>query len=335
MTSDHEVRRASAEDTEAIAALVNLHARQCCGENRVGSNEVRAWFAIPGTPQDDTRSWWSGDGALTAYAQVYAPEFPPAWDMLHDVTVHPDMAHDTELWGEVFAWCENHQWAARRKKTGRPDDQLCCGARIYENDSYKRREYESRGFKHVRNETLMRVGLEEATAKKTVRPEGVDLRRLDLKRDLEGYALAYSEAFQDHWGFESLSLDEWIRRKKGEFTSWGAMYMPDLWFVALEGDTIIGSVGSFPDYANVEGRCYLYHVFVRRAWRNRRIATALLQTAFQALKERGGRTVELHVDSDNMTYGLELYRGVGMRPVWQQRLYEKTYRAVEEKTDPC
>jgi len=99
--------------------------------------------------------------------------------------------------------------------------------------------------------------------------------------------------------------------------------VPDLWFVALDGDTIVGSVGSFLDYGNVRGRCYLYHVFVRRAWRNRRIASTLLHTAFRALHERGGRTIELHVDSDNMTYGLELYRGLGMRPVWHQHLYEK------------
>lgn len=262
---------------------------------------------------------------MTAFAQVYAPEFPPAWDMLHDVTVHPDMADDDGLWNEIFGWCEDFQWTARRKKTGGPAGQLCCGARVYENDVHKRRQYESRGFRHVRNETLMRVELEEAMARRTGRPEGIAFRGFDIERDLEGYAMAYSEAFQDHWGFASLPLDEWVKRKKVEFASWGSMYVPELWFVALEGETIVGSVGSFLNYANAEGRCYLYHVFVRRAWRNRKIATALLQIAFQALHERGGKTVELHVDSNNMTYGMELYKGVGMRPVWHQRLYERTY----------
>ncbi len=329
MNNDCRARNASSDDTDAIVALINLQAHRYCGENRIGSDEVQAWFLEPGVPQNDTQSWWSKDGTLIAYAQVYAPEFPSAWDMLHDVTVHPDMASDAGLWDDVFKWCEKFQWNARRNKTDEPTNRLCCGARVYENDFLKREQYESRGFGHVRNETLMRVELEEAVSRKTVRPEGVTFRRLDLETDLEGYALAYSEAFQDHWGFASLTLDEWIRRKRSEFASWGTMYVPELWFVALEDDTIVGSVGSFLNYANDQGRNYLYHVFVRRAWRNRKIATALLLNAFQALYERGGKTVELHVDSDNLTYGIELYEGVGMRPVWHQRLYERTYEAAD------
>ena len=321
---DWQVRRASSEDTEAIAMLINTHARHCCGEDRIGADEVRTWFASPGMPQDDTRSWWGSDGKLTAYAQVYSPEFPPVWDMLHDVTVRPDAACDDRLWDEIFEWCDQYQWKARRKHRA-PGPGLCSGARILENDADKRRQYESRDFRHVRNETLMRVGLADAVMGDRKELDGIVLRRLDLEKDIEGYALAYGESFRDHWGHVDLPKEEWVRRKKAEFESWGGMYVPDLWFVALDGDTIVGSVGSFPNYGNVEGRCYLYHVFVRREWRNRRIATTLLRTAFQALRERGGRTVELHVDSDNMTYGLELYRGLGMRPVWHQRLYEKTF----------
>ena len=320
---DLQVRRASSDDVEAIAALINAHARQYCGEDRVGVDEVRTWFASPGVQQDDTQSWWRHDGTLTAYAQVYWPEFPPIWDVLHDVTVHPNAADNDELWDDIFAWCDRYQWNVRQRPSA-PNMNICCGTRVLENDAAKRRQYESRGFRHVRNETLMRVGLAEAVPGGPEWPEGIKARVLDLETDMEGYALAYGEAFRDHWGHVDLPLDERVRRKKAEFESWGEMYVPSLWFVALDGDTIVGSVGGFLNYGNAVGRCYLYHVFVRRAWRNRRIAIALLRTAFKALQQRGGKTVELHVDSDNMTYGLELYRGLGMRPVWHQRLYERT-----------
>ena len=63
---------------------------------------------------------------------------------------------------------------------------------------------------------------------------------------------------------------------------------------------------------------YIYHVFVRPAWRHRGIAAALLRHAFLALCDRGCRMAELHVDSENTTGALELYRSVGMRPVWHQ-----------------
>lgn len=263
------------------------------------------------------------EGTLVAFAQVYSPEFPAAWDVLHDVTIHPAHAGDDCLWADVLDWCDRYQWTAR-KDGATPDKGMCSGTRIHENDLDKRKRYESRGFRHVRNETLMRVELSAVVSDSTDAPEGIKVRRLDMGVDLNGYALAYGEAFRDHWGYADVPADEWVARKKAEFEAWGDMYVPDLWFVAVDDDTIVGSVGCFPDYGNVIGRCYLYHVFVRRAWRNRRIASTLMKTAFRALKERGGRTVELHVDSENTTYGLELYRGMGMIPVWHQRLYQRT-----------
>ncbi len=251
------------------------------------------------------------------------------WNALHDVTVLPSVAGDDGLWEDIFAWCDRHQWRVLEGH-GALGQGICCGARIHEKDAEKRRQYGSRGFMHVRSETLMRVGLSEVPEGHEG-PDGITVRVMDRDTDMGGYSLAYGEAFRDHWGYVSLSPDEWLRRKKAEFGSWGEMYVPDLWFVALDGDTIVGSVGSFLDYGNVKGRCYLYHVFVRRAWRNRRIASTLLRTAFQALQAQGGRIVELHVDSENTTYGLDLYRGLGMRSVWHQHLYEKRVQAPAQQ----
>lgn len=325
-----EVRSASSHDAGAIVELINAHARHYCGEGRIGLQEVLTWFKSPDAQQDDTRSWWKDD-ALIAYAQVYMPEFPASWDVIHDVTVHPSETHDDDLWADILAWCDDYQWVARRQPD-KIDVGLRSGARILEGDKEKRKKYESRGYGRVRSETLMRVGLSEVVAERANVPNDIRIRQLNLKTDLEGYALAYGEAFQDHWGHRDLPHDERIQRKKSEFEALGDMYVPDLWHVALDGDTIVGSVGSFLNYGNVTGRCYLYHVFVRDGWRNRRIATTLMRTAFGALKERGGRTVELHVDSENVTYGLELYRGLGMKPVWHQGLYERVVPTSERRS---
>lgn len=330
---DRCVHRASSDDVEAIAALINAHARSVYGEDRVSLDEVRSWFSAPGVEQDDTRSWRVRDGSLMAYAQVYWPEFPSTWDVIEDVTVHPDFSGDEGLWDDIFAWCDRFRWSVQRTPRASGGD-LTCGARVQENDSHKRRQYESRGFNHVRTETLMRIGLDETVPWQPQWPEGIRVREFDLTKDAEGYALAYGEAFRDHWGHVDIPLDEQVRRKRTEFEAWGEMYVPGLWLVALEGDTIVGSVGGFLNYGNTAGRCYMYHVFVRRAWRNRRIATALLRTEFNALRQLGGRTVELHVDSENMTYGLELYRGLGMRPVWNQFSYETKVPASSGPPSP-
>ncbi|UCF10805.1 MAG: GNAT family N-acetyltransferase, partial [Candidatus Bipolaricaulota bacterium] len=205
----------------------------------------------------------------------------------------------------------------------RPEEGLLCGVRIHEHDRSKRREYEVRRFRQVRTETLMRVALGAEVTGAPRWPDGISVRVMDLDVDLEDYAIAYGEAFRDHWGHVELPLEQRIRRKRAEFESWGDEFVPDLWFVATDGDTIVGSVGSFPCHGGDATRSYLYHVFVRAAWRNRGIATALLRHTFAQLHERGCQTVELHVDSKNLTHGLQLYRGVGMRPVWHQDLYER------------
>lgn len=195
-----QARAASIDDTESIVALINAHARHYYGEDRIGPGEVRSWFKVPGQQQDDTRCWLLREGTLVAFAQVYSPEFPAAWDVLHDVTIHPAHAGDDCLWADVLDWCDRYQWTAR-KDGATPDKGMCSGTRIHENDLDKRKRYESRGFRHVRNETLMRVELSAVVSDSTDAPEGIKVRRLDMGVDLNGYALAYGEAFRDHWGY--------------------------------------------------------------------------------------------------------------------------------------
>ena len=38
---------------------------------------------------------------------------------------------------------------------------------------------------------------------------------------------------------------------------------------------------------------------------------------------------EFHVDSENLTWALQLYRGVGMKPLWHQHLFEKMLPPTE------
>ena len=62
---------------------------------------------------------------------------------------------------------------------------------------------------------------------------------------------------------------------------------------------------------------------MRRAFRNRGIARALLYHSFGAYWERGLRRVSLFVDSDNLTGATRLYESVGMRPVPRFEIWDK------------
>lgn len=318
-----QVRSASSDDVAAIVRLINGHWQTLCGEDKIAETEVRSWFFKAAVPQDDTQGWWDAGGALRAYAQVYKGDFPNHWDGYYDVTVDSALGGDAALWDEVFRWCDVRAATLRAADSARG---LCCGARAHEADAAKLRQLEQRGFGRVRIETLMRVRLDERLASSAL-ASGVAIRVLDQRADLEAYAAAYAESFAEHWGHVDRPLEEWVRSLRGNFASWEPFLVPETWFAAVDGDEIVGSVGSFPGVGGDATGSYIYHVFVRPAWRHRGVAAALLRHAFLALRERGCGVAELHVDSENTTGALELYRSVGMRPVWHQL-------ALERRTPP-
>ena len=67
---------------------------------------------------------------------------------------------------------------------------------------------------------------------------------------------------------------------------------------------------------------------MRRAYRRRGIAEALLKTAFAELYRRGERRVGLGVDAESPTGATRVYERAGMRTLWHAIVYEKELRAA-------
>ena len=315
-------RPVTVEDIEAMLAVVNTHSQTHYGDSRWGADEVRSWFGPDGRPaQDDMEIWLDAGGEPRAYAQLCDSEWPPTWDVWLDVTVHPASSGEAGLWADVLDWAERATRAWIRPR--HPEVGHRCGTRVVETDAFGLQAVEKHGYAKARTETLMHISLDAGAMEAPEWPNGIHVRSLDPDTDLEAYALAHGDAFRDHWGHTELSPEQLIRRKRSEFLGWGDEFVPELWFLAIDGDEIVGGVGSFLNHGGDPTRSYLYNVFVRKAWRNRGIGTALLRHSFQAVRERGARSAELHVDSENLTWALELYRGVGMKPRWHQHLFEK------------
>ncbi|ALE05553.1 hypothetical protein AL755_08755 [Arthrobacter sp. ERGS1:01] len=139
----------------------------------------------------------------------------------------------------------------------------------------------------------------------------------------EPVRLAHNEAFTDHWGSAPRSEQKWAFLLKHEDLR------PDWSAVALDAAT--GEVAGYqlsmydPERFAREGRRegYTEILGVRRAWRGRGIAQALLADAMARYKAAGMDHASLDVDTENPSGALGLYEFLGYRPLRRSMAWDK------------
>ncbi|MDQ3880931.1 MAG: GNAT family N-acetyltransferase [Chloroflexota bacterium] len=143
-------------------------------------------------------------------------------------------------------------------------------------------------------------------------PDGVELRPVtpdQLRRIWE----ADIEAFRDHWGERDESEESYERIVNSPDTDFA------LWQVAWDGDDVAGLVwNSIDEAANRRfrrARGWLDSVAVRRPWRRRGLARALIASSLRVLRERGMTSAGLGVDTENPSGALRLYESMGFEPI--------------------
>ncbi|HEY8636432.1 MAG TPA: GNAT family N-acetyltransferase, partial [Candidatus Limnocylindrales bacterium] len=155
--------------------------------------------------------------------------------------------------------------------------------------------YESEGYAIVRYGFMMVRDLTEPIPELPL-PDGLELRPVepvDHRRIWD----ADVEAFRDHW--------DPGERTDADFEGWFASPELDtgLWRVAWDGDEVAGSVMNFIYPAENETlgqqRGWLDHVSVRRPWRRRGLASALIAASMRALRDVGMTDAALGVDAEN------------------------------------
>jgi len=152
-------------------------------------------------------------------------------------------------------------------------------------------------------------------------PDGLELRPVS---DRDGYRRIFdadAEAFMDHWGgFDAsdASFEEWLDQPD---------FDPSLFLVAFDGDEIAGVVINEIDAHENEAlnrkRGLLASVFVRRAWRRRGLAAALVARSLLLLRDRGMTSAWLGVDADNPTGALGVYERAGFAVHSRATAYRK------------
>ena len=167
----------------------------------------------------------------------------------------------------------------------------------------------SRGYRDVRHFYDMAIQLETP-------PEVPDVPIETLHEgDEQAFHAALDEAFLDHWEHHSLPFDEWWSRRAG-----APGHDLSLWFLIRDGDEIAAVARN---EAHRNGGGYVGHVGVRRPWRGRGYAKALLLHTFREFWNRGVRRVTLGVDAESPTGATHLYERVGMHVEAENVVFEK------------
>lgn len=143
-------------------------------------------------------------------------------------------------------------------------------------------------------------------------PDGLELRPVarDQYRTIWD---ASAEAFRDHWGENEWAEEDWTR-----FDADPHNLDPRFWRIGWDGDQVAGAiVTTVPVEENERhgrSRVYVAMVSVRRAWRRRGLARALLASSLVGAREAGFTSAALGVDTDSPTGATDLYRSLGFEP---------------------
>ncbi|MGN8245379.1 GNAT family N-acetyltransferase [Cellulomonas soli] len=167
--------------------------------------------------------------------------------------------------------------------------------------------YLAAGYTPVRYYNDMRRSLTEPLPQAPAVP-GISIVAWTPALD-EAVRVAHNEAFADHWGSEPRTPEVWQRGR--------SMFAPQWSFVAVEDATgdVVGYLLSdrFEQDWAVAGYTsgYTHLLGVRRAWRGRGLAVALLSAAMAAYRADGMQYAEIGVDTANPSGAHGLYAALG------------------------
>lgn len=152
-------------------------------------------------------------------------------------------------------------------------------------------------------------------------PLGLEVREVE-DGQLRQIWEAADEAFRDGNGYRPGTEDDYQ-----VFLSDPLQRDRSLWRIAWDGDQVAGQVRGFiNEDANAAlgtTRGWVENISVRRPYRHRGLARALMNETFAVLRARGMTEGALGVDATNPTGALRVYESMGFQPVSESRTYRK------------
>lgn len=265
---------------------------------------------------------WEGIDLETNAILIAGPNGSPAayadMDMRGDVVffiygyVHP-FQRGKGLGSYLVAWGENRA----RELAASAQEGARIVSRLYINEKATpaRDLLASRGYEPIRVTYTMAIDLDRKP-QTPVWPEGITIRTFVPGVDDQAAYEAYEEAFADMWQRPRGTFEQFLSKTRRPY------FDPKLWFLAMDGDEIAGTL--FSD--DIDGKGWIEIVGVRRPWRGRGLALALLHQAFGAFLSQGVTHVGLSVDAQSPTGAPRIYERAGMHLDQSFIIYERELR---------
>jgi GNAT superfamily N-acetyltransferase len=141
-------------------------------------------------------------------------------------------------------------------------------------------------------------------------PKGIEVRPV-LPEHYRNVWEAAKEALHDENSYVEERNDDRAYKRQLE----SRVFSPQLWQIAWDGDEVVGGVHNYVDEDENKafGRKWGHteKIFVRRPWRNRGIAKALIARSLRVVRDLGMEAATLDVDSDNPSGAYNLYESLG------------------------
>ena len=282
-------------DAETVAAVVRADSEALTGRpSRLDANVVREWWARVDLGSDSWLFEDSGEVRGAGWLFPYGDKAAFAGVVAQGAKGHGlgvALVDRAETAAETRALARMHTWVM-------PEDAAAIAL------------FRKRGYEEVRRFYEMAIEL-VAQPPEPVVPDGFVLDTF-RPEDAHAFHAALEDAFRDHWEWHGTPFREWWEFRRENDHS--------LWYVIRDGTEIAAAIRND---AERNGGGYVGIIGVRRAWRGRGLAKALLLRTFGEFWRRGTKRVSLDVDADSPTGATQLYESVGMHVEGEMVVYER------------
>ncbi|MFY1670814.1 GNAT family N-acetyltransferase [Plantactinospora sp. WMMB334] len=314
------VRRPCLDDVPAILAVVQASDIAALGHPDFSADDVREALTSPDL-DPDRDSWLAlgPDGEVRGWSYLEDSHRGPRETV--EVYVHPERGLPAQV---PLLTMQLARSAERAAEFGHAE--MTVRALALPGEERWIGVLRDAGFAFLKRYARMRRSLAGVPAEPPPPPPGVLVRPVVATDDAElrTFHRILDSAFRDTPDYQPAGYEQWRAQVAAlPSVAW------DEWFVAEVDGEPVGILQSADQTLDQE-EGWVKQLAVLRAYRRRGVGAALLARAFACYAGKGRRYAGLGVDLSNPVEPVRLYRSVGMSPIYEAIVLERSIAAATD-----